>query len=65
MNSEQSQQLPFESLAIGSRFRFPICLGHLLLHKGVYFKTGPGWYGTSKDQRLFPWLEEAPFVEVV
>lgn len=57
-------QLRFEDLPIGAAFRFPICLGQLLLHKGVYFKTGPGWYARVLGQRIFPWLEESPFVEL-
>lgn len=63
--AQDSPLVPFQMLPIGSRFRFPICLGQLLLHKGDYFKTGPGWYGQQKDQQVFPWLEEVPYVEAL
>lgn len=59
----QNDLVTFDALPVGSRFRFPVCLGHLLIHKGTYFKTGPGWYGTRADERVFPWLDETPFVE--
>ncbi len=55
----------FDELPVGTPFVFPICLGYLLVHRGVYYKVAPGWYGPKPNQRLFPWMDETPFVQSV
>jgi hypothetical protein len=56
---------PFARLPLGAAFVFPICLGQLLLHHGIYYKTGPGWYGSRPNERAYPWMDESPYVEAL